>query len=216
MVLNVLMLGIGMGMQYLAANRTPGFSQFNAEKIHFWSQPESYRPAVTSPKPAVETVPVVAQNKLCLIVDELNQAHFQEMQALMQSSSLGDDSCLYRFERKLAWWVFWPPEYEAARREKVLQSIHAAGVKDVMPINQGEMAQAFSVGVFISGAQARQYRNSLRSKGLDKIEYGPRPNLGPVRLGCRTSDPGQLSRLKAALPVWAKQVDESQCPATGR
>ncbi len=211
-VLNVLVLGAGIGLHYVEATRMPGFSEINAEKIHFWSQPEAYRPAVsTLPQPAVVESPP-AQNKICLMVENMSQTDFQDLQALLKSSSISEDKCSYGADKKLAWWVFWPPEYEAAKRDKVLESIHAAGVKDVMPITQGAMAQAFSVGVFVSGNQARLYRNSLRSKGLDKIEYGPRPKIGPLRLGCRVSEPGQLSRFKAALPIWAKPVDESQCP----
>jgi hypothetical protein len=218
-VLDVLVLGAGIGLQYVGANRKPGFTEINAEKIHFWSQPEAYRPAAsTLPQASVPAQPAVAesppaQNRVCLSVENMSQANFQDMQALLKASSVDEDKCSYGFDKKLAWWVFWPPEYEAAQRDKVLQSIHAAGVKDVLPINQGAMAQAFSVGVFVSGSQARQYRNSLRSKGLDKIEYGPRPGIGAVRLGCQMSDPGQLSRFKAALPAWAKPVDESKCPA---
>lgn len=242
--LNLLVLGIGFGVQYVMSNRAPSFSEFNAEKIRSWSQPEAYqsrsvqKPAEAGTAPSVPTsaAPEVASqpstptaapaaakvvtasaapggNSACLALGELSQAHYQDMQTLLKNSSLGSDKCNYMFDKKLAWWVFWPPEYEASRREKVLESIHAAGVKDVMPITQGALMQAFSVGVFSAQEQARLYRDKLRSKGLDKIEYGPRPTAGQALLGCRSDNPAQLSQLKASLPAWVKPVDAQKCPA---
>lgn len=212
-VLNLLALGLGVGLYYVEANRMPGFDELNAEKIHLWSQPQVYRPpASAAPRLATDSTAAV-RNTLCVVVENISQANFQNLLALMKSSGIDDAQCLYDFDKKLAWWVFWPPEYETARREKALQSIHSAGIKDVLPITQGTMAQAFSVGVFVSASQARQYRDSLRSKGLDKIEYGPRPNIGYLRLGCQLDKPGQLARLEAALPAWAKSADAAQCQA---
>jgi hypothetical protein len=233
-VLNLLVFGAGIGLQYADANRMRRFSEFNAEKIRTWSQPEVYKPAAgtsvppsvvsaeppvvvaTATPPVVESPPAAEPDSLCLSVENMSQANFEALQAQMISSGLPADKCSYHFDKKLGWWVFWPPEYEAARREKVLESIHTAGVKDVLPILQGPMAQAFSVGAFAFEDQARLYRNSLRKKGLDKIEYGPRPSIGSVRIDCQLDNPALLTRFKAALPVWAKPVETSQCgvPAT--
>jgi hypothetical protein len=255
-----MMLGIGLGMQFVEANRVPNFSEFNAEKISFWSQPDAYRPVATNPpadaqaatttpaqpvdatppaEPAAADAPessaaakapatqppsmptTAAQapatpaplNALCLSVDDLSQSRYEDMQALLKSSGLDSGKCAYRFDKRLGWWVYWPPEYEAVRRQKVLESLHAAGVKDVFPITQGALAQAFSVGMFAAEGQALAYRNRLRSKGLDKIEYGPRPSVGSAHLGCRSDSAAQLAQLKASLPAWAKQVDAGQCTA---
>ena len=229
-VLNLLVFAVGIGLQYADANRMRRFSEFNAEKIRTWSQPDTYRPVAntmppttataeppvvvaTATPPAVEPVPEAVPSSVCLLVENMSQANFEDLQALMRSNGLDADKCSYSFDKKLGWWVFWPPEYEAAKRDKVLESIHTAGVKDVLPISQGPMAQAYSVGAFASEEQARLYRNSLRKKGLDKIEYGPRPSIGSVRLDCQLENPALLTRFKAALPVWVKAVETSRCEA---
>ncbi|NCS65433.1 MAG: hypothetical protein GW787_04650 [Betaproteobacteria bacterium] len=212
-VLNLLALGFGAGLRYVEANRMPGFDELNAEKIHLWSQPRMYQPRTPVAPPLAADSTAAVRNTLCLALENISQANFQDLQTLMQANGIDSAQCTYEFDKKLAWWVFWPPEYEAARRDKALQSIHAAGVKDVLPIIQGAMAQAFSVGVFISASQARQYRDSLRSKGLDKIEYGPRPGIGYLRLGCQVDEPDRLARFETALPAWAKPVDAAQCQA---
>lgn len=221
-VLNALVFGIGIGLQYVAANRMPSFQEFNAGKIRFWSQPKAYRPAGQASPPgktaAAAVPPVVAVSAaapasavLCLSASDLTQSDFQDLQALLKSSGLDRSKCSYSFARKLAWWVFWPPEYEASQRDKALKSMHAAGIKEMIHVTQGPMAQAYSVGAFTAESQARQYRDALRSKGLDKIEYGPRPDNGPARIECTEVDPNRLARFKAAMPAWAKLEDQAQC-----
>lgn len=166
------------------------------------------QPAAEAEQPAQ-----TPQTRLCVEIGEVSQAHYQEMSSLLKTSGLANGSCSYVFGKRLAWWVFWPPEYEAAQRDKVLQELHAAGVKDILPIGQGVMAQSFSVGAFASESQARLYRDTLRGKGLDKIDYGPRPLMGSGRLDCSQARPEQIAHLKAALPDWAKAVDFGACSA---
>jgi len=221
LVLNMLALAVGLGMQYVEANRMPSVREFNPEKIRFWSQPTPYTRATASridpANPPVVAVPSdqakpagSPADRICLVVDDLSQDRFVDLQQLLKTNGLVGEQCDYVFDKKLAWWVFWPPEYEAARRTQVLEKIHAAGVKDVLPITQGPMAQAFSVGVFAFETQARSYRDSLRAKGLDQIQYGPRPSLGPVRIGCQLAAPRQEA-FRAALPAWIKPDATEAC-----
>lgn len=229
LVLNLLVLAGGLGMQYVLANRMPEVREVNPGKIRFWSQPEPYAPAEAKPdqaatdqpqpatavKPTQETPQVAASqsNRLCIVVDELSQSRYQAMQSVLKASGLADGKCGYGFDQALAWWVYWPPEYEAARRASVQEKLYAAGVDSVLPISRGVMAQSFSVGAFKSESQARLYRDQLRSKGLDKIEYGPRPSNGKASLSCDLADAGQVQKLKQALPVWAKVAATGACKA---
>ncbi|NTV97111.1 MAG: hypothetical protein HGA75_17135 [Thiobacillus sp.] len=212
LVLNLVALVAGLAWPYLVNLRTASLQEFNAGKIRVWSQPAAYKPgakAADSAKPVVTTA-------LCVEVSEMSQARFQEVGGLLKTAGLEGGACSYRFDKELAWWVFWPPEYEAARRDKVMKSIQAAGVKDVMAITQGAMAQAYSLGVFTNETQANQYRDTLRGKGLDKVEYGPRPSMGTGHLGCAADEAGKLAGLKASLPAWAKAVEERMCWPAGR
>lgn len=233
LVLNLLVLAGGVGLQYVMANRMPGMLEINPGKIRFWSQPEPYKPgSAGSPvqsdsHPVAETSAAVeakaqdeaadqqqaTAHKLCVVIDDLNQSRYQEMLKVLKTSGAADGECSYAFDKSLGWWVYWPPEYETAKRADVLDKIRSAGVKDVLPIREGAMAQSFSVGAFKLEGQARLYRDQLRSKGLDKIEYGPRPSINKAMLSCELADEPQLQKLRTALPSWAKQSALESCKA---
>ena len=217
---NLLVLGIGLGVEYLSANRPSELHEFNAGKIRFWAQPDAYKPAQaekSSPAPEVAApapeVPPAISGNLCLEIADFSQARYQEFRTRMKNAGLDDGQCTFAFDKRLAWWVFWPPEYEAAQREKVLKAIQAAGVKDVLPITQGAMAQSLSLGVFAGEAQANQYRDTLRGKGLSKVEFGPRPSMGTGRLICRLKNPARRDGFLASLPGGTKTLPEDQCLA---
>lgn len=212
--LNLLALAVGLGVEYVLANRYPDLPEFNAGKIRLWSQPATYKPAALPPPVTMSPEPTAAE-RLCLQVTDLNQARYLEIQKITGAAGWTDGQCAYRFARKLSWWVFWPPEYEAAQREKVLQASRAAGVRDVLPVTQGPMAQAFSLGVFTSEGAARQHRDGLRRKGLDRAEYGPRPGVGDCKLSCAPAKAEQLQSLLRSLPAWAKPLAADECADMG-
>ncbi len=211
--LNVLVVLAGLGIEYVAANRHPDLPEFNATKIRAWTQPEAYKPGESAKTTQAAQPPVDPIGRLCLEISELSQPRFSELRALATAAGIAQAQCTYSFEKKLAWWVFWPPEYEAGQRDKALQAMRAAGQKDILPITQGAMAQSFSLAVFSAESQARQQRDLLRSKGLDKVEYGPRPSAGIGRLVCTSDNGAQLEQLRVGLPGWVKQLDPAQCPA---
>jgi hypothetical protein len=213
LLLNLLALGLGLGFEHYMSNRPGDLHEFNAGQIRFWSQPESYNPAAGKP-PAADRVAKpdeALSGSLCVEITDFSQERYRELAARIKSAGLDDGQCSYSFDKRLSWWVFWPPEYEAAQRDKAVKAIQASGVKDVLPINQGVMAQAFSLGVFSSEAQANQHRDTLRGKGLSKVEFGPRPNMAWARLGCRLKEPAKREAFLAGMPDWAPGVPESQC-----
>ncbi len=135
------------------------------------------------------------------------------MRATLTGVGLAGDACRFILPQTLGWWVFWPPVYEAAERERVSRSLRAAGVRDVLPIRGGAMAQAYSLGVFQFEAQALAMRDGLRQKGLGAVEYGPRPEEGEVFLHCRVEDPEMRRRLLAAMPPEVTARPEASCAA---
>lgn len=208
LVLNLLVLGVGIGLQQYVAARKPALTEFNAGKIRFWSQPDVYQPAA---RPVEAVAKPEAPARLCLEIADLNQARYLELRTILKGAGLDTGQCTYSFDKKLGWWVYWPPEYEAVLRDKAVKAIQAAGVKDYLPITQGAMAQSFSLGVFSSETQANQYRDALRGKGLAKVEYGPRPSMGSGRLGCLPGDAASLEAFRSRLPAWAQATDEQRC-----
>jgi hypothetical protein len=220
LVLNALVLAIGFGMEYGVASGPPALVEINAAKIRNWTQPVAGQPDFPAANLADGTTLADSAGNLpepgilCIDVTEPGQARYVELQALLKSAGFDDGRCAYSFDARLGWWVFWPPVYEPALRAKAIQAIQAAGVKDVLPIRQGAMAQAYSLGMFASEDQAIQHRDRLRGQGLAQVEYGPRPNVKTMRLTCRLEDVGRASGFLAGLPEWAKQVDAAECGPT--
>lgn len=215
LAVNGLVLAAGVAMEMTAADRARPPAEINAEKITLWREPAS-KPAaapVAPSAPVVASAPAASPPSLCLELEGLDQRRYVALREVLTSAGLGPAECGYVFDKKLGWWVFWPPEYEAIQRDKAIKGFQAAGVKDVLPINQGPMAQAFSLGVFVGETQARQFRDQLRGKGLAKAEFGPRPSLLWARLRCAPEDATRLDRLKVALPAWAAPVDAGRCLA---
>ncbi len=221
--LNVLVLAAGLALSFYLASRPSGLTELNPSKIRFWSQPADYRPdpAPTAQPDLAAAAKVPEQNaaptptRLCIELTGIDQARYDTIRGQLKTAGLDNGVCRFNFDKKLGWWVYWPPEYETARREKAIRAIQAAGVKDVMPITQGAMAQSYSLGVFSGENQANQYRDFLRGKGLAKVQFGPRPNLAWARLGCAVADQAKQEGFKAGLPGWAKPVEADKCPADG-
>lgn len=210
LLLNGLALVAGVALSYLVATRAPDLPQINADRIRFWSQPETYRgPEVA----AAAKLAAPSPGKICLGLSDLDQQRFGELNDLLRSSGYADGQCRLLLGRKLGWWVFWPPEYEAAQREKAVVAMRAAGVEEFLRVREGSMAQSYSLGVFSLESQARQLRDSLRRKGLERVEYGPRPGTTMAQLECRAAAPERVARLQAALPAWAAVLDAAQCGA---
>lgn len=216
LALNGLVLAVGLGVQHIGATRGSALVEINAEKIRNWTQPETYQPAapVAAEAPAPATPAAPASGSLCIDVQEPGQARYVELQALLKTAGMDDGRCVYSFDARLGWWVFWPPVYEPALRAKAVRAIQAAGVKDVLPIRQGAMAQAYSLGMFASEEQARAHRDRLRGQGLAQVEYGPRPNVKKMRLVCRLDDDARAGGFLAGLPEWAKSAEPAECGLT--
>jgi len=60
-------------------------------------------------------------------------------------------------------------------------------------------------------AQARAHRDSLRQKGLDKVEYGIRPALGAFRIRLDPESPARSQALKALMPAWVEVLEPQAC-----
>ncbi len=166
--------------------------------------------AAAQPEAKAEPAVAPGQQALCYGVTGMTQARYQEFREAM--GKVGGAGIAYSVlsDNKAPWWVFWPPEYEAAQRAEVVKKIARAGVKDFVAIGKGAMAQAYSLGVFPDEPQARTQRDALRQKGLDKAEYGIRPGIGTFKLRFVPDSAERAATLKGLLPSWAESAD---CPS---
>lgn len=206
---NLLVLGLGLGSAYVARVHVPALPELNADKIRLWSQPQAYRAAGADLTAVVPAPPPAAG--MCIEIVGLDATRFRELGALLTAAGLGARDCTYVFDKRLPWWVYWPPEYEAVARQAAERAMRASGLRDILPITQGSMAQAYSLGVFALEEQASQYRDRLRSKGLAKVEYGPRPTVGSGRLTCEQTPADVRERMQAGMPEWLRALAPEQC-----
>jgi hypothetical protein len=141
----------------------------------------------------------------------MDPERYQAFRDVLKQLDVGGGRYSVLTANKLPWWAYWPPEYEAAQREVVVKKIALAGVKDFLPIGKGPMAQSFSLGMFPVESQARAHRDSLRQKGLDKVEYGIRPGIGAFRIRLDPETPARAQVLKAIMPAWAEPLEPQAC-----
>ena len=217
LALNLLLLAAGSAWQRLSATRDAVLPERHAERIGLWS-PQVVAAAAplvaqTAPPVAQAAPPVRPATALCLEIVRPGQVRYREMAALLDAAGMAAGACSYRFDRSPGWWVFWPPEADVARRAEVRQAIEAAGVVNFLAVEQGPATGAFLFGLHAGEAQAARQRDTLRRKGLEQAEYGPRPVVTTAWLGCAAADAARLADLRARLPGWARPVDEALCQA---
>jgi len=211
---NVVVFGAFSAARYWG-ERDRSLPEFNADKIRLLEQPphkgRTPAAAAPAPTPAPEVVASAGAAALCYRIEGMAPGRYQafrEMSARLASAAGAGFTLMS--DNPLPWWVYWPPEYEAAQRAAVVRKLTAAGVKDYLAIARGAMAQSYALGLFPSEAQARAQRDTLRQKGLDKAEYGVRPGIGPFMLRFAPDSAARVETLKDVMPAWAVKVD---CPA---
>ncbi len=116
-------------------------------------------------------------------------------------SQVGLEQFDLRAEARLGWWVYWPPIRDPIQQVKVLVKIEQAGVKDIVPIRKGPMAQAISLGMFTNEADARRHQLNLLQRGLNAVQIGPRPGVRMLYLDIPAVYRPRLKALNAVLPT---------------
>ena len=211
LIANGLLLGTFLGLQYWGG-RDRSLPEFNADKIRLLEHPPGKtRPGAATPASAEASDAARAESALCFRVAGMDPARYQAFREVLAKLDVGGGRYSLLTDNKFPWWTYWPPEYEAEQRDTVVRKIALAGVRDVLPITKGPMAQSFSLGMFPVEAQARAQRDSLRQKGLEKVEYGIRPGIGAFRIRLDPESPARAQALKAIMPAWAETMEPQAC-----
>jgi hypothetical protein len=191
------------------AGRDRGLPEFNADKIRLLDHPPAKARATATPTaPATPSVAAEQPAAKCFKVAGMTPGRYQDLREAV--AKLADTSFSLVTDNPLPWWVYWPPEYEAAQRQAVLKKIALAGVKDALHIAKGAMAQSFALGLYPNEGEARGQRDALRQKGLDKAEYGIRPGLGTFQMRFAPLARERAATLRETLPTWVESID---CPS---
>ncbi len=201
---NVLVAGAFLGWQSWS-ERSVRLPEFNADKVRLLDQPRVGKTEVARQRQPSK-LPI-----LCYRAGSADPARLNALLMQLEQLGLGGERLVLLTDVALPWWVYWPPEYEPARRQAVQQQFAQAGVKDLLPITRGPMAQSYSLGMFPTGGQARAHRDLLRQKGLEKAEYGPRSTLGTFRLKLELTSEDSAQSVKTVLPDWLESLPEAAC-----
>lgn len=208
---NVLLLAAGLALQRWQ-DQPRLLAGYNADKVRLLGPAApggAERPAAEAATGAATVTERSGAGPLCLAATLAGVADYPALRQALRDAGL--DGVELRVEERLGWWVYWPPISDPVEQVQVLAAIGKAGVKDVAPIRRGPMARAISFGMFASESDARAHREVLRGKGLDKLEYGPRPGVGEVILFAPRADPGRIERLRALLKDGGR-LQERACP----
>jgi hypothetical protein len=207
LALNLGMFLAGMAWQYAAKDDSPPLL-FNAEKIRLLSLPPAVARASNEPVAAANPAPDGVVSR-CLAWDKLAAAELVSVEALLKQAGIEAGSYDIELDKTLGWWVFLPPLESPDDLQAKLEEIVALGIKDYAPVRGGLMRNAISLGTFSSLAQAREQVARLTGKGIQGIEFGPRPDSGRVRLLLAESVPE--SALLSLRTVWPEGLQATPC-----
>lgn len=183
--LGVLVVG-GMLERHQAAPRF--LTGYNADKISLAQGPDTPAPvgreASTPAAPASQTPPaqVAEPAPACLVIQDYDQGAHDRLSQSLDRAGLTPAQVSPSLARNLAWWVYLPPEPDAARREALLGRLRAAGIRDMAVIGRGSMTHAIALGMFAQWTQAQAHLAELRAKGVEGALMGPRPESGPLQI----------------------------------
>jgi hypothetical protein len=211
LVANLILLGTFMALRYWG-ERDRGLPEFNADKIRLLEQPPiGAKKKQATPDGQAGGGQKAAIAALCFKVDGMDPDRYQAFREILGKLEVDSGQMRLLTNNPMPWWVYWPPEYEAAERGAVVKKIALAGVKDAVAVGKGVMAQSFSLGLHPSEAPARAQRDALRQKGLDKVEYGIRPTVASFKLRLGVDSEARAQAVRAIMPNWAESVDAAEC-----
>ena len=227
LALNLGMLVTGLALQSWEPN-APAPLVFNADKIQLLSLPESSsanRPvakqvvAEDDPETAVtsEEAPAVSSEVTsnassagpadlrCMAWPTLDASGLRKVEGYLAQAGVASGDYDVQLEKSLGWWVFLPPPEKPTDLQALLDEVQRLGITDFAVVRGGAMRNAVSLGAFGKLAQARLHVATMTRKGLNGVQFGPRPDSGPVRLVFADSLPAaNLVKLQAEWPKASK------------
>ena len=189
LALNLGVFLAGMALQHWSPDASAPMV-FNADKIRLLALPA---PPVRTPN---QTAPELPPEKLadapdaprpeanarCLSWTSLDAAGVKAVETRLRQAGVAVNAYDIKLEQKLGWWVFLPPLDDAAEAQTRIDQIRLLGITDYATVRGGAMRNALSLGAFTTLAQARAHRAMLSGKGVEGVQYSPRPEAGLARL----------------------------------
>lgn len=211
MALNLGMFLVGMVLQRWLPEETPAVV-FNAEKIRLLALPSAVLPVQPVAPPGSPALPEVVATEppvtRCMVWPRLDPAGLRAVEAHLSEAGISSGDYAINLEQKLGWWVFLPPLDSEAAAQAMIEEIMRLGIKDYALVRGGAMRNAISLGAFASLAKAREHAAGLSAKGVEQVQFGPRPESGAARL--ILSETLAEARI-VKLPAWPKGLQPARC-----
>jgi hypothetical protein len=202
---NVALLATGLALEQWQrqARQLPGY---NADKIRIVRTPRASGKPLEEETQAPEPAAPV-----CFTIRVDDQAVYPALRQGLEQAGINASMYHLGVDNRLGWWVFWPPESDPVEQVRLLKRFEDIGIRDLAPIRRGPMSGAISLGMFAGEADARSRSESLQQKGLDRVDYGPRPGTESLTLSLTAEGNKRLDVLRAALGGQVK-LEGEPCP----
>ena len=210
LVLNAATLLAGWAGGYFFAKPTT-LVTFNADKIQLLDERVPERETASSPAerggvsplPAEPTAGVRGTEEAseCAIWLNMEADRLAQIQGYLRGLGVPDAAYDILVDTRLGWWVYLPPVADATALSVVMEDARAKGIKDMSPVRTGKLANALSLGVFPDLESARLHAASMEKKGLQGVQFAPRPEAGAARLTTVKAVPALQSALRAPWPA---------------
>lgn len=207
LILNLVVLGTGWALErYRQSERyLPGY---NMDKIQLTRSPAdgatagkggSRRTAADTDTAGPPTADASSDIRACLVLDKYDQGVHESLRDELAGAGLVPGDYDLRLAKNLGWWVYLPPEANAARRQEMVDRLRELGITDLAVIGRGSMTNAISLGMFADAGQARAHLGKIKALGVEGAVFGPRPDSGPARLNLSALSAGRRAGLPAGL-----------------
>jgi hypothetical protein len=143
-----------------------------------------------------------------MLWSRLDPAGLRVVEAHLSAAGISNGDYAINLEQKLGWWVFLPPLDGEVAAQAMIEEIVRLGIKDYALVRGGSMRNAISLGAFASLAKAREHAAGLSAKGVEQVQFGPRPESGTARLILsETLAEARINKLAA----WPKGLQPAGC-----
>ena len=138
----------------------------NAEKIKLLT---------TAISPASSVQSAVQADSACMEWGDFSGNDLARATSALSALKLGNNLTQRQMEHVSGYWVYIPPLKDSAEAEKKVSQLKALGVKEYFVVQEdGKWRNAISLGLFKTEDAARNFLNSIKSKGVRSALAGER------------------------------------------
>jgi hypothetical protein len=197
----ILLLLLFANVALFGYTRLDRAGQGEAARLAQQVQPDKIRLLTPQQVAALGPAKVAALADVCLEWGPFNDGERARALAELEPAGLGRLLTQKRVENTTAYWVFVPRLANKAAADKRAVELKAAGVKDLVVVDNGPQRLAISLGVFRTEEAATAHVAELAKLGVADARAGPRQQVVvQTQLVVRDPEAAVVARVKALQP----------------